>query len=382
MSNHCTYKMHKKQECGEPLLAGDSTCLYHSKDFEAKKKEGFNEAFLDKLDRLLHDPKIKVLNFKGYIFPDSISIEDREFNKDTYFTACQFHGEQTEFRWVTFSGSDTEFAGTHFLATTTLLEDVQFASDKTDFSSATFEGKKSSFSHSHFEKGEVDFRNAIFSVEELNLSHTTFAAKSTTFGYVKFLNKKEGKPKNTRVNLHSASIDNVSDLFESLQLPRKRPKFLRKRKHLIGDFRFHLGETTSAQYAVIYRKTRDAWYLEDYKNQHPFIYRCWNITAKCGEGIWRWGLLSLVITVIFALIFYCCFYNVNHTNFDIRHINQSFPFLTFWYFSIATFTTLGSGDIIPMNDWLQVVVMVEVFLGYIMLGGLISIFANKLARRS
>ncbi len=57
-------------------------------------------------------------------------------------------------------------------------------------------------------------------------------------------------------------------------------------------------------------------------------------------------------------------------------------FLTMLYYSVVTFTTLGFGDVIPKTSFAAMMVMFEVILGYIMLGGLISIFANKLARRS
>lgn len=53
-----------------------------------------------------------------------------------------------------------------------------------------------------------------------------------------------------------------------------------------------------------------------------------------------------------------------------------------YYFSIVTFTTLGFGDVTPLNMAGEFWVTAEVILGYVMLGGLISIFANKLARRS
>ena len=59
--------------------------------------------------------------------------------------------------------------------------------------------------------------------------------------------------------------------------------------------------------------------------------------------------------------------------------------LTFWksfYFSIVTFTTLGFGDVVADNTSARIFVTLEVIFGYIMLGGLISIFANKLASRS
>jgi hypothetical protein len=52
------------------------------------------------------------------------------------------------------------------------------------------------------------------------------------------------------------------------------------------------------------------------------------------------------------------------------------------YYSVVTFTTLGFGDIVPKTNLAALLVMAEVILGYVMLGGLISIFATKLARRS
>jgi voltage-gated potassium channel Kch len=55
--------------------------------------------------------------------------------------------------------------------------------------------------------------------------------------------------------------------------------------------------------------------------------------------------------------------------------------VTTFYYSIVTFTTLGFGDFVPRSLTAALFVMIEVVTGYIMLGGLISIFANKLARR-
>jgi hypothetical protein len=69
-------------------------------------------------------------------------------------------------------------------------------------------------------------------------------------------------------------------------------------------------------------------------------------------------------------------------HFHYENIHPEWPGLSFIYYSIVTFTTLGFGDIYPKPGWLQFWVALEVILGYIMLGGLISILANKLARRS
>ena len=57
-------------------------------------------------------------------------------------------------------------------------------------------------------------------------------------------------------------------------------------------------------------------------------------------------------------------------------------FSTYIYYSVVTFTTLGFGDIVPQTSKAAWWVMAEVILGYTRLGGLISIMATKLARRS
>ena len=53
-----------------------------------------------------------------------------------------------------------------------------------------------------------------------------------------------------------------------------------------------------------------------------------------------------------------------------------------FYYSVVTLTTLGYGDVLPASTAAQIVAMCEVAIGYVMLGGLLSIFANKMARRA
>ena len=57
-------------------------------------------------------------------------------------------------------------------------------------------------------------------------------------------------------------------------------------------------------------------------------------------------------------------------------------FFTPYYYSVVTFTTLGFGDIKPKNLSAEILLTIEVVLGYFFLGGLVSILATKLARRS
>jgi hypothetical protein len=107
------------------------------------------------------------------------------------------------------------------------------------------------------------------------------------------------------------------------------------------------------------------------------IYHIWNIFADCGRSFLRWALWS----ILFAVLFASGYYFMGPESFRIDDL-PSTSFLTMLYYSIVTFTTLGFGDITPTTPGASILVMAEVILGYVMLGGLISIFANKLARRS
>lgn len=124
---------------------------------------------------------------------------------------------------------------------------------------------------------------------------------------------------------------------------------------------------------------KDQEFLEDFRSS-PWrwpIYAIWLILADCGRSLFLWAAWSVALAIFFASMFF----SMGPGAFQI-HGNLPHSFDTMLYYSIVTFTTLGFGDITPQTIEASRWVMAEVILGYIMLGGLISIFANKLARRS
>jgi len=107
-----------------------------------------------------------------------------------------------------------------------------------------------------------------------------------------------------------------------------------------------------------------------------FIYLPWLILADCGRSILLWASWA----ALFALGFGVKFWTLGRDSFEINNLDFSLPSTI--YYSIVTFTTLGFGDITPSTHAAAFWVAAEVVIGYVMLGGLISIFANKFARRS
>jgi hypothetical protein len=116
-------------------------------------------------------------------------------------------------------------------------------------------------------------------------------------------------------------------------------------------------------------------FLEEYRQAHPMWFWLWWVTSDCGHSLPRWAGWSMFIATLFGILYYL----MGPRHFEVDHL--PFSLATMFFYSGVTFTTLGAGDINPGTEAAAGLVMVEVILGYIMLGGLISILANKLARR-
>jgi uncharacterized protein YjbI with pentapeptide repeats len=144
------------------------------------------------------------------------------------------------------------------------------------------------------------------------------------------------------------------------------------------------GEYTGIRVAVcngnpLFRRfAQDQDHIEQFRNSfwRTPLYFLWLLLADCGRSLLLWSTWSAMFAILFSLKFY----NLGPKAFSIAHLPWTKS--TMIYYSVVTFTTLGFGDIVPKTPEAAWWVMAEVILGYIMLGGLISIFATKLSRRS
>ena len=127
---------------------------------------------------------------------------------------------------------------------------------------------------------------------------------------------------------------------------------------------------------VFKRFVEDCDYLEDFKRRNPAIYWIWLISCNCGRSLFLWAIWSVLFALGYAIVFFI----LGPESMNVADLPWNFSTLV--YYSVVTFTTLGFGDIVPTTNAAAWWVMAEVITGYVMLGGLISIFANKLARRS
>lgn len=131
---------------------------------------------------------------------------------------------------------------------------------------------------------------------------------------------------------------------------------------------------------IFKRHAQDQDYIEEFRSKsalNKVIYLVWLVLADCGRSISLWSMWAFFALYMFAMKF-------NALGRQAFHLGDGleWSFDTTLYYSVITFSTLGFGDVSPITNEAKHWVVFEVVSGYIMLGGLISIFANKLARRS
>ncbi len=102
------------------------------------------------------------------------------------------------------------------------------------------------------------------------------------------------------------------------------------------------------------------------------LYYPWKFTSDCGRSLYRWTAMVSLITILFAGAYQIV--GIDYGDYE--------TWLSPLYFSIVTLTTVGYGDAHASSLAGQIVVIIQISVGYLMLGGLLSIFSNKMARRA
>jgi hypothetical protein len=172
-------------------------------------------------------------------------------------------------------------------------------------------------------------------------------------------------------DLSLANVDNTNFCNADLRGARLRMMRNFKTARWIGT---DIRDVNFAGAYLMRREIIDQNFIKEFRSYNrmsALLYYPWWITCDCGRSMFRWCIWIGIQGLLFAWIY---------TLVGVDFGQNSTPVAPL-YFSVVTLTTLGYGDIVPRTMMGQLFVMAEVTLGYMMLGGLLSIFANKLARR-
>ncbi len=129
------------------------------------------------------------------------------------------------------------------------------------------------------------------------------------------------------------------------------------------------------------------------QRRSPFLYKLWGITSLWGERISLWLFCCIFVIVFFGVIYMgfeiqewvpspiddwlCCL----HPKVYLKTSSPSGGWFDNFYLSGLVFTSLGMADFVAENIPAKVYVLIEVLLGFIMLGSLVSFFVNKFTFR-
>ena len=113
----------------------------------------------------------------------------------------------------------------------------------------------------------------------------------------------------------------------------------------------------------------------------------WKWSSKYGESPGRFAVWVVIIISIFALLYLPILPDMFDwwptcliIKLDGNPYTEGNTSLTAIYFSVVTFTTLGFGDITPLSGAGKIAVVIEVILGYVMFGILLTLVARKMTR--
>ena len=109
-----------------------------------------------------------------------------------------------------------------------------------------------------------------------------------------------------------------------------------------------------------------------------FWFSAWGL-IDYGRSLGKLALGAFIVTMFFGVIFHLD--SIFGWQFFSLPKSADSP-LTPYYYSIVTYTRLGSGGITPTHWVGEIVLICERILGYVTLGLLLSILANRVARRS
>ncbi len=326
----------------------------------------------------------------GCTFKNVVRFEKTHFQKEVFFGSSTFQ-EAVHFRGAVFQRT-CDFGESKFEGPA-LFRETSFHG-KTNFRQTSFQ-QAADFQKVEFQENAV-FRNAVFQDtghfswasfnKTLDFAQAHFS-ETTVFNHSKFFGKVDFTSARFAI---SASYQDVRYTTDTIWQCLKNK--WKQQPDQPTEFYLDSEDINEVLNPFFKRYVADQQFIRAFKEKNPFWAQVWRWSSDYGRSLGVWALWSLLIALSFSLLYIIPgpswlpeWFQERMPQFHQATGTDTGLPLTFWksfYFSIVTFTTLGFGDVVADNTLARILVTLEVIFGYIMLGGLISIFANKLASRS
>lgn len=319
-----------------------------------------------------------VVNFRSVIFQREVSFRRSIFEADLDFDEATLQ-DQCEFREAAFHGR-ANFHGVVFHKSVSFWR-ADFH-NVADFHQTQF-NENAVFHDAHFQK-EANFSRVLFQ-QTLDCTGTNFAGASV-FNRATFVGT---------MHFTAAKFATVASFRDVRYIPNTLRQSIINRfsnnGHRPTEFYLDSQFVDEVANPFFKRYVAEQQFIRAFKKANPMLARLWRWSSDYGRNLGLWAFWSLFFALLFAITYmpfpswlpeWIQEWSPQFHQATGQYSGESLTFWNSFYFSIVTFTTLGFGDVVADNATARFLVTMEVIFGYLMLGGLISIFANKLASRS
>ena len=319
-----------------------------------------------------------VVNFRSVVFQKELSFRRSIFEADLDFDEATLQ-HPCEFREATFHGR-ANFHGVVFHKSVSFWR-ADFH-NVADFHQTQF-NENAVFHEAHFQK-EANFSRVLFQ-QTLDCTGTDFT-DAAVFNRATFV---------STTRFTGAKFAAVASFRDVTYIPNTIRQSIvnrfSKNGHRPTQFYLDSQHVDEVANPFFKRYVADQQFIRAFKKANPMLARLWRWSSDYGRNLGLWAFWSLFFALLFAIAYmpfpswlpdWIQEWSPQFHQATGQYSGESLTFWNSFYFSIVTFTTLGFGDVVADNATARFLVTMEVIFGYLMLGGLISIFANKLASRS
>jgi uncharacterized protein YjbI with pentapeptide repeats len=125
------------------------------------------------------------------------------------------------------------------------------------------------------------------------------------------------------------------------------------------------------------RHVLESDYIESFSDEHPVLSFVWGATSCHSRSVLRPAAFALGFVISFALLYWVAPGMLRWPELQ----GADLAWFQSLYYSAATFTTVGASTIDPRSTAGELATLAEVILGYVWLGYLISILAQRATAR-
>ncbi len=162
----------------------------------------------------------------------------------------------------------------------------------------------------------------------------------------------------------------------------------------------NINDANTMHSPLLYRYVKDQQYLQNFRKRYPITFGFWKILSDCGSSMAVVGFWSFIWVMLFAWLYgtlpwpaynwlpdwWINIFVMNDSPINLDHIIGDQATLSRCmktiFVSFDIFSNLGLRITLPRNTLGAFLMIAESIMGFVSLGMLISVLANRFARRS